>query len=320
MEVQTALVLTVQLIALFSIAGALLLYLLCKVKGSRNISLDPRCGSVLITSADTALGLQLSTYLASKGCRVFAGMKDPVESLPAKLLKGWMKARENQMELENNCVLGQVVPLKIDVTKEDVLREATEKMGAHLNAGERGILAVINTAGTVFRGRIDTQEFQEWESMFKNNVLGCLRVARAFIGLLRPTRGRFIFLGSGSQGDGLLAYNASRNSVEGTACALREELKPYGVSVVTLETSGVPAESLFKSPIPFTISDIEGIPTQYSAEVLTHSSLQVIERALFDPRPYESYSLSVPNSKFQCKLPCRSEFVRKSNSSFVQKV
>lgn len=68
------------------------------------------------------------------------------------------------------------------------------------------------------------------------------------------------------------------------------------------------------------ISDIEGIPTQYSAEVLTHSSLQVIERALFDPRPYDSYSLSVPNNKFQCKLPFRSEFVRKSNSSFVQKV
>lgn len=32
MEVQTALVLSVQLIALFSIAGALLLYLLCKGK------------------------------------------------------------------------------------------------------------------------------------------------------------------------------------------------------------------------------------------------------------------------------------------------
>lgn len=188
MDVQTALVLTVQLIALFSIAGALLLYLLCKVKGSRNVSLDPRCGSILITSADTALGLQLSTYLASKGCRVFAGMKDPNDSLPAKLLKGWMKARENLMELENDCVIGQIVPLKIDVTKEDVLREATEKMGAHLNAGERGILAVVNTAGTVFRGRIDSQEFQEWEVMFKSNVLGCLRVARAFIGLLRPTR------------------------------------------------------------------------------------------------------------------------------------
>jgi len=64
-------------------------------------------------------------------------------------------------------------------------------------------------------------------------------------------RGRLIFLGSGSNGDGLLAYTASKNSVEGTACALRDELKPYGVSVVTLDSSGVPAEALYKSPIPF---------------------------------------------------------------------
>lgn len=162
-------------------------------------------------------------------------------------------------------------------------------------------------------------------------------------------RGRFIFLGTGSTGDGLLAYNASRNSVEGTAAALRNDMKPYGISVVTLDSSTIPAENLFKSPIPFSecefqhfcccrqlptlfiilpiyplsvsaISDVEGRPTQYSADVLTHSSLQVIEHALFDPRPYDSYSLSVPNSKFQCKLPCRSEFVRKNNSSFVQKV
>jgi NAD(P)-dependent dehydrogenase (short-subunit alcohol dehydrogenase family) len=70
--------------------------------------------------------------------------------------------------------------------------------------------------------------------------------------LLQPhNRGRFIFLGTGANGDGLLAYNASRNSVEGTSAALRNEMKPYGVSVVTLDSSTIPAENLFKSPIPF---------------------------------------------------------------------
>lgn len=58
-------------------------------------------------------------------------------------------------------------------------------------------------------------------------------------------------MGSGSAGDGLVAFTASRNAVEGTASALREELKAFGVSVVTLDSQGVPAESLFKSPIPF---------------------------------------------------------------------
>lgn len=61
MEVQTALVLTIQLIALFSIAGALLLYLLCKVRGTRDDATGTQKGSILITCADTALGLQVSS-------------------------------------------------------------------------------------------------------------------------------------------------------------------------------------------------------------------------------------------------------------------
>lgn len=134
MEPVTTLVLSIQLLALFSIAGGLLFYLLCKVRGTQQTQIGSAGGSILITSADTALGLQLCTHLACKGCRVFAGMKDPVDSLPAKLLRGWMKMKENS----EVPIVGSIVPLKIDVTREDVLKDATEAMGAHLNAGERG--------------------------------------------------------------------------------------------------------------------------------------------------------------------------------------
>lgn len=103
-----------------------------------------------------------------------------------------LQSYKRKLTFQNSLLLAKTTSSrKVDVNREDVLREATEKMGAHLNAGERGILAVVNTAGSVFRGRIDTQESQEWENMFKTNVLGCLRVARAFIGLLRPTRWGF---------------------------------------------------------------------------------------------------------------------------------
>lgn len=144
MEPGTIFVLTIQLIALFSIAGALLLYLLCKVRGARQMPIGPQGGSILITSADTALGLQLCTHLANRGCRVFAGMKDPIDSLPAKLLRGWMKMRENS----SVRVYGSIVPLRLDVTREDILREATEAMGAHLNASERGKLILIKSKQT----------------------------------------------------------------------------------------------------------------------------------------------------------------------------
>lgn len=277
MEPATIFVLTIQLIALFSIAGALLLYLLCKVRGARELPIGPQGGSILITSADTALGLQLCTHLASRGCRVFAGMKDPVDSLPAKLLRGWMKMRENSMAR----VHGSIVTLRLDVTREDILKEATEAIGAHLNASERGnnhffhclnpirpsqrnerrrinlsvcfagISAVINTAGSVVRGRIESQDSMHWETMFKTNVLGSLRTARAFIGLLRPTHGRLIYFGACNPGDGLVAFTASRVAVEGCVDALRTELHNYGISVVALDSRGVIAESMFKAPIPF---------------------------------------------------------------------
>lgn len=142
MEPATIFVLTIQLIALFSIAGALLLYLLCKVRGARQLPIGPQGGSILITSADTALGLQLCTHLASRGCRVFAGMKDPIDSLPAKLLRGWMKARENSIAR----VHGSIVPMRLDVTREDILKEATEAIGAHLNASERGIFTFLRSS------------------------------------------------------------------------------------------------------------------------------------------------------------------------------
>lgn len=114
-----------------------------------------------------------------------------------------------------------------------------------------GIQAIINTSGCVFRGKIEAQNTQMWESMFKVNVLGSLRIARAFFGLLKPTRGRLIYLGTGNCERDLVAYSASRQAIEGCAEALRDEFKPYGINVITIDSTGVPAESLFRDPIPY---------------------------------------------------------------------
>ncbi|XP_017114135.2 uncharacterized oxidoreductase SAR2567 [Drosophila elegans] len=311
MEPMTMLVLAFQLLALFSIAGALLIYLICKVReDSASASADSQPSRVvLVTSADTALGLQLCTHLANKGCRVFAGMKEAHDSLPAKLLSGWMKIREYSEE----PIAGTIIPMRLDVTREDVLREATVSMGAHLNADERGIAAVINTSGSVFRGKVESQDVQQWEHMLKTNILGTLRVAKAFVGFLRPTRGRLLYLGGGggggeatrTGGDGLVAFNASRVAVDKCAEELRKELQPYGVSVVALDTCGMTAESLYKAPVAQTVSSTAGAPTQYTADVLSPGALQVIERALWAFAPQQRYPL-LSHNKYQFTLPCRS--------------
>lgn len=110
---------------------------------------------------------------------------------------------------------------------------------------------MINTAGCVVRGRIESQDSMHWDTMFKTNVLGALRTARAFIGLLRPTRGRLIYFGACNPGDGLVAFTASRVAVEGCVDALRTELHNYGISVIALDSHGVPAETMFRAPMPY---------------------------------------------------------------------
>lgn len=85
MDDETAMILAVQLVALSCIVGALLLYLLCKTAKRKHTydaafaSLNVGTGrSVLITSAETAFGLQLALHLTSLGFRVFAGYKPKV--------------------------------------------------------------------------------------------------------------------------------------------------------------------------------------------------------------------------------------------------
>ncbi|XP_037935583.1 uncharacterized oxidoreductase SAR2567 [Teleopsis dalmanni] len=321
MEPMTALVFAFQLLALFSIAGALLIYLVCKVREvEQSSTMSQHNTVVLVTSADTALGLQLCTHLANKGCRVFAGMKDIHDSLPAKLLTGWVGMRE----FDDEPLRGSIIMMKLDVTREDKLREAAVSINAHLNAGQHGISAVINTSGSLFRGRIELQEVLQWEHMLKTNILGSLRVAKAFVPFLRPTAGRLIYLGaSSSDSEGLVAFKASRVAVETCAEELRKEVKQYGVSVVALDTSGMSAESLYKAPEPQSNTSTEGEPLQYTADILPPSSLQVIDRALWDFPPKERYQLVVPNSKYNFMLPCRSSFrltKLSDGASRVQKV
>ena len=173
---------------------------------------------------------------------------------------------------------------------------------------------------------------------------------------MRPTHGRLIYFGACNPGDGLVAFTASRVAVEGCVDALRSELQNYGIHVIALDSRGVIAESMFKAPIPFSkfnsflfnwkiyffffsiikdffvffhanlnffpaLSGDANAPTQYSADVLTRSALEVIENALWEPRPSSRYHLSVPNSKlYALKMSCRNSFrsARKFNPTTIQ--
>lgn len=214
--------------------------------------------------------MQISIHLANRGFRVFSGLKEgagsgsPEDSVAAKVLRSWQKNRESQSGIAH----GSIVALPLDVNREDLLHEAADIIRAHLPAGEdgeifyplisqffkvlvSGLWAVINTTGLIYRGRLDQQDITHWEAMFKTNVVGVLRTARAFQGLLRNTSGRIVTIGPEDCSEGgLVAYASTRYAVLGASDALRKELAPTGIKVVTLEPKGFRTEDLYVIPKP----------------------------------------------------------------------
>lgn len=137
---QTAVVLAVQLTALCCIAGSLLLYLLCKAKKGpwTTASDESEVGtgrSVLITSVQNQIGLQLALRLAGLGFRVFGGLQDGnLECDAAKIIKAKVKAVEAAVGQQQ----GAIILIPLDVTREDSLHEGVDHIRRHLPAGQNG--------------------------------------------------------------------------------------------------------------------------------------------------------------------------------------
>ncbi|KAI5700159.1 hypothetical protein M8J76_000075 [Diaphorina citri] len=327
MDEQTAFVLAIQLIALSCIAGALLLYLLCKMS-RRKHTYDTNfttlnvgtARSILITSCETALGLQLALHFSSLGFRVFAGFKpsggenksecksEESKSDAYKILRAKLKSCQNHLlsasvNLDDSNVL-KVITLPLDVTREDSLHEAVDIIRRHLPAGEDGLWALINTAGACLKGKLENQDSSsQWDALLKTNVIGTLKTARTFLPLLQAKRGRFISLGISSDLEmESVAYNASRYAVLGASISLHQESRNAKAQFICINPETIPSEKLFAIPKlnkrGARTSEEDCSSNQaakYNISVLNAFALDIFEEAILTERPKHVYVISKPN-------------------------
>ncbi|MFN6545581.1 SDR family NAD(P)-dependent oxidoreductase [Mycolicibacterium nivoides] len=119
----------------------------------------------------------------------------------------------------------------LDVTNADHLASLPAALPQRLDA-------VVNNAGIVVAGPIETLSPEDWRKQLDVNVIGQFAVTRAVLPKLRASRGRAIFISSvnGQLSSPLLgAYAASKFALEAAADALRIELRPWGVRVAVVE-------------------------------------------------------------------------------------
>jgi NAD(P)-dependent dehydrogenase (short-subunit alcohol dehydrogenase family) len=179
---------------------------------------NPR--TVLITGCSTGIGRALALEFHSRGFVVTATARR-LEALSD------MAGREG------------FITLRLDVTDQKSIEAAVAD--AVSRAGGIGVL--VNNAGFGLMGPVAELPIEDFRKQLETNVVAPLAVARAVVPhMVRAGGGRIVNVGSVS---GILtspfsgAYCASKAALHSLSDAMRLELAPFGIKVLTLQPGGI---------------------------------------------------------------------------------
>ncbi|CAG2056025.1 unnamed protein product [Timema podura] len=140
-----------------------------------------------------------------------------------------------------------IVP--IDVTKENDVDKAVEYVKS--SQGNKGLWAVINNAGVVSIGETELIPLKIFQRMLEVNTIGSVGVAKAFLPLIRTSKGRLVFTASCAGRftvPGLVPYSMSKHAIVSFIDGLRREMRKWSVSVHGIEPM------IYRTPMSITES------------------------------------------------------------------
>ncbi len=191
---------------------------------------------ILITGASTGIGQSTALHLASKGHRVFAGVRSPAT---ADELKANIAADELNVDI-----------VQLDITDGDSVKRAVATVMD--NAGR--IDALVNNAGIGGGRAVEETPLDEVREIFETNYFGSVRMLLAITPIMREQRsGRIVTVGSlagrmvfGCHGH----YSATKWALEGLSEALAFEMAEFNVRVAVIEPGSVPTPAWEKGKPP----------------------------------------------------------------------
>ncbi|MHA1667626.1 MAG: SDR family oxidoreductase [Candidatus Heimdallarchaeaceae archaeon] len=174
---------------------------------------------IFVTGAANGIGEVITLYLANKGEYVIATDFDE-------------KALEKYNDNEN------IFPIFLDVTNQPSIDNAFEQ----IKKKNWLIDCLINNAGIFVGGSIIDVEMKDFEKILNINVLGYVRVTKAFFPLLNKEQGKIINISS-EVGRISFPFNApysmSKYAIEAFSDALRRELRFIGPKVITIQPGAI---------------------------------------------------------------------------------
>jgi NAD(P)-dependent dehydrogenase (short-subunit alcohol dehydrogenase family) len=200
---------------------------------------------VLITGANRGIGLEFAKQYAADGWDVLACCREPQY---ASALQSIAKTHANVQVLALNVA---------NFAQIDALA---------LQLKEHTIDVLINNAGVYPPSSFGDTNYDEWAKAFKVNSMAPLKMAEAFVQHL--TRGQLKKVATltskmGSIDDNTsgesYSYRSTKTAVNMVMKSLSIDLKPYGISVVTLHPGWVQTDMGGRSALISTQTSVAGL-------------------------------------------------------------
>jgi NAD(P)-dependent dehydrogenase (short-subunit alcohol dehydrogenase family) len=162
----------------------------------------------LVTGASSGIGRATALRLAGRGHEVMAGVR----------------------HLADAPTHPRIRALRLDVTDAAQLAAAAKEVGR--------LDGLVNNAGVTLTGPVEHLPLERLREQLEINVVGLVAVTQAFLPAIRAGRGRIVMMSSAAGRVTIPlhgAYSASKQAVEAVADALRQELRPWRLSVIVIE-------------------------------------------------------------------------------------
>ena len=177
--------------------------------------------SVIVTGGGSGIGEATARHFADRGAKVtICGRRaDKVAAAAASI--------------GPNC-FGVVADVADEADRVALIRAAIEHGG--------GIDVLINNAGNMYRGPLDTLEEQKLLDVFHTNVVGPMMLTALALPHLEKSRGAVLFIGSVHAKrafPGASPYAATKGAIETLTGVLAAELGPKGVRVSAVRPGAV---------------------------------------------------------------------------------
>lgn len=179
--------------------------------------------SVLVTGASTGIGRATALRMDAEGWRVFAGVRRMEDAAALR------EAGSERLE-----------PVMLDVTEEGQIGAAALRIGEVV--GTAGLDGLVNNAGIAVMSPLETLPLDDLRRQLEVNLISQVAVTQAMLPLVRPARGRIVFVSSIG---GRMAmpfgapYHMSKYGIEAVADCLRQELRPWKIEVVAIEPGSI---------------------------------------------------------------------------------